>query len=136
MLSLIKEYNLPYEFPENVVKEVKKIKEKISKEELKNRLDLRNEEIFTIDGEDAKDLDDAIYVKKLENDQIRIMSIDNVRASNGAIKNDDYSAIEKIYAIIRSDIPENSQTRRFVEYITSKDGQAIIEQCGYVNLGK
>ena len=67
MLSLIKEYNLPYEFPEEVVDEAKSIKEKISKEELKNRLDLRNEEIFTIDGEDAKDLDDAIYVKKLEN---------------------------------------------------------------------
>ena len=67
MLSLIKDYNLPYEFPENVLNEAKQIKEKISKEELKNRLDLRNEEIFTIDGEDAKDLDDAIYVKKLKN---------------------------------------------------------------------
>ena len=67
MLSLIKEYNLPYEFPENVIKEAESIKEKISKKELENRLDLRNEEIFTIDGEDAKDLDDAIYVKKLEN---------------------------------------------------------------------
>ena len=67
MLSLIKEYNLPYEFPEKVINEAKSIEEKVSKEEIKNRLDLRNEEIFTIDGEDAKDLDDAIYVKKLDN---------------------------------------------------------------------
>lgn len=65
MLSLIKEYNLPYKFPEPVVEEAKKINEKISKKDIPNRLDLRNEEIFTIDGEDAKDLDDAIYVKKL-----------------------------------------------------------------------
>ncbi len=65
MLSLIKEYNLPYKFPEPVLEEAKKINERISKKDIPNRLDLRNEEIFTIDGEDAKDLDDAIYVKKL-----------------------------------------------------------------------
>lgn len=67
MLSLIKEYNLPYEFPLKVVEEAKKIKEEVSKKDIPNRLDLRNEEIFTIDGEDAKDLDDAINVKLLEN---------------------------------------------------------------------
>ena len=67
MLSLIKEYKLPYEFPEKVVEEAKLIKEEISKKDIPNRLDLRDEEIFTIDGEDAKDLDDAVQVKKLEN---------------------------------------------------------------------
>ena len=67
MLSLIKEYDLPYTFPDKVIEEAKSIKEEISKKELENRLDLRNEEIFTIDGEDAKDLDDAVQVKKLEN---------------------------------------------------------------------
>ena len=67
MLSLIKEYNLPYEFPEKVLEEARTIEENVSQEEIKNRLDLRSEEIFTIDGEDAKDLDDAICVKKLEN---------------------------------------------------------------------
>ena len=67
MLSLIKEYNLPYEFPEKVLEEARTIEESVSQEEIKNRLDLRSEEIFTIDGEDAKDLDDAICVKKLEN---------------------------------------------------------------------
>lgn len=67
MLSLIKEYNLPYEFPKKVVEEAKSIKEEISKKDIPNRLDLRCEEIFTIDGEDAKDLDDAVQVKKLEN---------------------------------------------------------------------
>ncbi len=67
MLSLVKEYDLPYEFPKQVINEAKSIKEEISKKDIPNRLDLREEEIFTIDGEDAKDLDDAVYVKKLEN---------------------------------------------------------------------
>ena len=67
MLSLVKEYNLPYEFPVTVIDEAKKIKQKIDKEAIKNRLDLRKEEIFTIDGDDSKDLDDAVNVKKLKN---------------------------------------------------------------------
>lgn len=67
MLSLVKEYNLPYEFPDDVIKEATEIKAEISKKDIPNRLDLREKNIFTIDGEDAKDLDDAIYVEKLQN---------------------------------------------------------------------
>lgn len=67
MLSLVKEYDLPYEFPVPVINEAKRIKQDIDINDIKNRRDLRNEEIFTIDGEDAKDLDDAVNVKKLDN---------------------------------------------------------------------
>ena len=67
MLSLVKEYNLPYEFPEPVLKEAKGLDINITEHDLKNRLDLRKQEIFTIDGEDAKDLDDAICIQKNEN---------------------------------------------------------------------
>ena len=67
MLSLVKEYDLPYEFPEPVIKEAKKISQEIDEKDIVNRKDLRDEEIFTIDGEDAKDLDDAVNVKKLPN---------------------------------------------------------------------
>ena len=67
MMSLIKEYNLPYEFPEPVIKQAKSIKQQLDDTDIKNRKDLRNEEIFTIDGEDAKDLDDAVNVTKLDN---------------------------------------------------------------------
>ena len=66
MMSLIREYDLPYEFPESVLEEARNIKQQIDENDIKNRLDLRNEEIFTIDGEDAKDLDDAVQVKKTE----------------------------------------------------------------------
>ena len=64
MISLIREYDLPYEFPKTVLQELKYIRQEIDKKDIPNRLDLRNEEIFTIDGEDAKDLDDAVSVKK------------------------------------------------------------------------
>ncbi len=67
LLSLVKEYNLPYKFPKFVLEEAKQIKQEIEKKDLPNRVDLRDESIFTIDGEDAKDLDDAVCVKKLEN---------------------------------------------------------------------
>ena len=64
MLSVIKEFDLPNEFPIFVKEEASKIPQEINEKELKNRKDLRNNIIFTIDGEDAKDLDDAISVNK------------------------------------------------------------------------
>ena len=67
MLSLIKEYSLPAKFPEEVVNEAKSKGSKVNSDEIGNRVDLRSKEIFTIDGEDAKDLDDAVRVEKLEN---------------------------------------------------------------------
>ena len=66
-MSLIKEYDLPYEFPEGVLEEAKKVEQKVSEKEFSYRRDLRKEEIFTIDGEDSKDLDDAVNVKQLDN---------------------------------------------------------------------
>lgn len=67
MLSLIKEYSLPYEFPDFVLEEAKQIHQEIAKKDIPNRVDLRQKEIFTIDGEDAKDLDDAVCVELLPN---------------------------------------------------------------------
>ena len=64
MLSIIKEYNLPYEFPKSVIDEAKNIEKQVQLEELENRKDFREEIVFTIDGEDAKDLDDAVSVEK------------------------------------------------------------------------
>ena len=72
MLSLIKEYELPYKFPKAVVKEAKSKGDKVTEKDLKNRVDLRNDIIFTIDGEDAKDLDDAVKVEKLQNGNYKL----------------------------------------------------------------
>ena len=72
MLSLIKEYNLPAKFPEPVVEEAKRCGNKVDKKETIDRVDLRNNIVFTIDGEDAKDLDDAVRVIKLENGNYKL----------------------------------------------------------------
>lgn len=72
MLSIIKEYDLPAEFPENVIEEAKKYGNKIDEKDIQNRIDCRQDVIFTIDGEDAKDLDDAVRVKKLKNGNYRL----------------------------------------------------------------
>ena len=72
MLSLIKQYELPYKFPDEVVAEAKAYGDKIDPSDLPRRRDLRNDIIFTIDGEYAKDLDDAIHVEKLENGNYKL----------------------------------------------------------------
>ena len=72
MLSLIKQYELPAEFPTEVVHEAKAFGDKINPDDIKGRKDLRKDIVFTIDGEDAKDLDDAIHVEKLPNGNYRL----------------------------------------------------------------
>ena len=72
LLSITTEYGIYKEFPEKVVNEVKEILSYVTEEEKENVLklggkDLREERIFTIDGDDTKDIDDAISVKSLPN---------------------------------------------------------------------
>lgn len=67
ILSIIRRFNINTEFDENIKKEVNNIPQEVNKDEIKKRLDLRDEIIITIDGEDAKDLDDAISLTKLDN---------------------------------------------------------------------
>lgn len=66
ILSVLLEKNIYPEFSEKVKAEVRAIEESISPDEVKNREDLRELLTITIDGEDAKDLDDAISVEKIE----------------------------------------------------------------------
>lgn len=67
ILSIIRQFNLPEEFPEKVKSMAKKIPQKVSEEEIAKRKDIRDLKTFTIDGADAKDLDDAISIERMEN---------------------------------------------------------------------
>ncbi|MEG0221610.1 MAG: ribonuclease R [Clostridia bacterium] len=67
--SLLRAYNVPEEFPEEVIEEASKISQVVEQFEYAKRRDLRNERIVTIDGEDAKDLDDAVICKKISEDK-------------------------------------------------------------------
>lgn len=72
MLSIIKEYKLPAKFSEQVKEEAIKCGNEINRSEISKRVDLRDKKIFTIDGEDAKDLDDAVRVEKLKNGNYKL----------------------------------------------------------------
>ena len=64
---ILYENNFNYEWPEALIKELKYIPSEVSENIKKGRKDLRTKEIFTIDGDDTKDIDDAVSLEKLEN---------------------------------------------------------------------
>ncbi len=67
ILSIVHNHDVDIEFPKEVFNQIENISDEIDPSDLKNRVDLRDEVIVTIDGDDAKDLDDAISLKKLDN---------------------------------------------------------------------
>jgi ribonuclease R len=66
MLSIIRKYNLPTEFPKTVIDEADRIPKSVEQSMLEGREDLRGEFIVTIDPDDARDFDDAIDVEKID----------------------------------------------------------------------
>src|SRR5437667_4253414 len=68
VLSIIRKYHLPAEFPKDVLDQAERISEKIGSRQLESREDLRKEFIVTIDPDDARDFDDAIQVEKTNTD--------------------------------------------------------------------
>ena len=63
ILSIVKGYDLPVEFPEKVMRQAERVPERISEADMQGRTDLRDVQMVTIDGEDAKDLDDAVSLE-------------------------------------------------------------------------
>lgn len=74
----IRNHELPYEWPEAVLQEAAKYSPQVSPDALVGRLDLRAEPFVTIDGEDAKDFDDAVYCKKIANGWMLYVAIADV----------------------------------------------------------
>ena len=69
---IIRKYNLPEDFPPSVLNSALDIEDFITEDEIKGRLDLRNVKMVTIDGEDAKDLDDAVSIERLESGNFKL----------------------------------------------------------------
>lgn len=101
ILSVIESRNVPYEFGEDVVRAAKRAAKKITEKDLAGRLDLRQEQIITIDGDDAKDLDDAVHVKKLPNGNyelgVHIADVGNYVPAGGKIDQEAYRRGTSIY---------------------------------------
>ncbi|UHA75167.1 ribonuclease R [Paenibacillus sp. 481] len=74
ILSIIRKHKLPEAFPDGVMAEAEAVPDSITEEEIisQRRRDLRGMNIVTIDGEDAKDLDDAVYVERLPNGNYKL----------------------------------------------------------------
>ena len=63
VLSIVKGYDLPVEFPEKVMNQAGRVPDEVSEADMQGRMDLRTVQMVTIDGEDAKDLDDAVSLR-------------------------------------------------------------------------
>ena len=99
---LLKQNNIKQDFDKKVMKEAKKVSsQKISETEYKNRLDLRDKIIFTIDGADSKDLDDAVSIEKLDNGNfnlgVHIADVSYYVKEGSALDNEAYERGTSIY---------------------------------------
>ena len=69
---IIRKYDIPSQFPEKVLREAEKIPDRVTEGEIQGRVDLRDQICFTIDGETARDFDDAVAIEKLENGNFKL----------------------------------------------------------------
>ena len=72
ILSIVEKYQIKYEFDKEVIEQLDSIPEEINENDKAGRRDLTNQMIFTIDGDDTKDIDDAISAEKLENGNYKL----------------------------------------------------------------
>ena len=105
ILSIIAKYDFSDQFPEEVMKELDDIPNEIDENDIKNRVDLRSIELFTIDGDDAKDLDDAVSLKMLENGNyelgVHIADVSYYVKENTAIDKEAYNRGTSVYLVDR-----------------------------------
>ncbi|MGG4491524.1 ribonuclease R [Metabacillus idriensis] len=105
ILSVIHKHGLPQAFPVEVLEQANDVPETISEEDIKDRRDLRNEVIVTIDGADAKDLDDAVTVTELENGNyklgVHIADVSHYVTENSPIDKEALERATSVYLVDR-----------------------------------
>nr|WP_199080331.1 ribonuclease R [Pedobacter sp. ASV19] len=105
MNAILAQYGFPLTFPAEVEKEANAIPEQVTKAELKGRKDFRTTTTFTIDPADAKDFDDAISFKKLENGHyevgVHIADVSHYVIPNSALDKEAYARATSVYLVDR-----------------------------------
>ena len=105
MNAILAQYGFPLSFPPEVEKEANAIPEQVSEEEIKGRKDFRDTVTFTIDPADAKDFDDAISFKKLENGNyeigVHIADVSHYVTPNSALDKEAYGRATSVYLVDR-----------------------------------
>lgn len=103
--SIVWKYGLPQEFPKLIMNEVRKIPMQVTAEQIRGRLDLRDLLMVTIDGEDAKDLDDAVSLEILPNGNYRlgvhIADVGSYVPSGSALDKEAYKRGTSVYLVDR-----------------------------------
>lgn len=101
ILSITAKYDINDIFSDEVMHQTDELPFEVLEKELKNRKDLRNEEIFTIDGDDTKDIDDAISIKKLENGNyelgVHIADVSHYVTEDSALDKEAYERGTSVY---------------------------------------
>jgi len=105
ILSVVYKYNIPTIFPDKALNQAEMIKDEVSEADLIGRRDLRNQLIVTIDGEDAKDLDDAVTVTKLDNGNfqlgVHIADVSHYIKENDSLDTEAYKRGTSVYLVDR-----------------------------------
>ncbi len=105
ILSIIHKYNIEIDFPDDVKEEVSKMPMEVKEKDLEGRRDLREEEIFTIDGNDTKDIDDAISIQLLPNGHyqlgVHIADVSYYVEEGTALDNDAMERGTSVYLVDR-----------------------------------
>lgn len=104
IMSIVKGYDLPVEFPEKVMNQAERVGDEIIPADMAGRMDIRNWQMVTIDGEDAKDLDDAISIRK-DGDKyilgVHIADVTNYVQENSALDREAYKRGTSVYLVDR-----------------------------------
>ncbi len=105
ILSIVMGYGIPYEFPEKVINQANKCPDAISEADMYGRRDLRDEVMVTIDGEDAKDLDDAVSLtideKGLFHLGVHIADVSNYVQESSALDREALKRGTSVYLVDR-----------------------------------
>lgn len=105
ILSFVYDHDFRPYFSEEVKEELKSIPSSVSEEEMKDRLDLRDEVIFTIDGADTKDIDDAVSIKKNDDGTyelgVHIADVSHYVKDNTALGEEAYNRGTSVYLVDR-----------------------------------
>ncbi len=104
ILSIVKGYDLPMEFSEKVLNQAERVAKDVSEADMSGRLDLREQTMVTIDGEDAKDLDDAISLTKEGSSYIlgvHIADVTNYVQEKSALDREAYKRGTSVYLVDR-----------------------------------
>lgn len=104
ILSFVYAHGFKPQFPDNVLEDLKNIPDKINEEDTKGRLDLRDRTIFTIDGDDTKDIDDAISIKRIDDKYelgVHIADVSHYVLRGGAIDKEAYERGTSVYLVDR-----------------------------------